>query len=123
MGWHGDEELSPLGDEEASLRARWSGVTGDPVVVVSVFLFEDFLESLAGEHIDSSLGKVIEKIVGFPAMSPDATCFLVSVSKTGNCAGFIRNKHQPGNGPEAFSAKKRKGRAMVFRKATRHLQV
>lgn len=66
LGRHGYEELSPLGYEKTSLRARWGGIAGGPIIVVGVFLFEDFQQSLAGKHLDSPPSRVIEKIVCFP---------------------------------------------------------
>src|SRR6266566_8907576 len=58
------EKLSPFGYEQARLCVRWSGVTRNPVIVIGIFLLENFQETLAGEHVDSASARVVEQIVG-----------------------------------------------------------
>src|SRR5438445_5532352 len=57
------EKLSPFGDEQARLCVRWSGVTRNPVIVIGIFLLENFQETLACEHVDSASARVVEQIV------------------------------------------------------------
>src|SRR5215472_1938324 len=59
----GNKQLSPLWNKKTGLRARRSRVTCDPVVVVDIFLLENFEVSFAREHIHSVPSRIEEKIV------------------------------------------------------------
>ena|ERR1700693_785577 len=63
LSLHSGEEFSPFRDKEAGLRAGWSGVTRNPVIMIGIFLMENFQEALTGEHIDPPSFRVVEKVV------------------------------------------------------------
>src|ERR1700749_821787 len=93
LGTKSNKQLSPLGNKKTGLGARWGRITRDPVIMVSIFLFENFDLALAGKHIHSVPNRMVEGSSVFPGISPAATCLPVSVSKTSNCGGF----HTPRN--------------------------
>src|SRR5438876_1256035 len=57
------EKFPPFGDKEAGLCAGWCRVARNPVIVIGVFLLENFQEALTGEHVDSASGRVVEQVV------------------------------------------------------------
>src|SRR5229473_4862935 len=62
--YHGSEKFSPCRNKQAGLRARRSGIAGNPLVAIGISLLKDFDESLIGEDIDPAPARVVEKVVG-----------------------------------------------------------
>src|SRR5947209_19907288 len=54
------EKFPPFGDKEAGLCAGWCRAARNPVIVVGIFLLENFQEALTGEHVDSAYARVVE---------------------------------------------------------------
>src|SRR2546421_4846297 len=57
------EKFPPFGDKEAGLCAGWCRVARNPVIVVGIFLLENFQEALTSEHVDPASVRVVEEVV------------------------------------------------------------